>query len=86
MNARVGHHAVEFAVAFDGRGHGALEVLAAAGIAQNEERPRLLGKLLTVFGIDVHKGDVPARGQKFAHARRTDAGRPAGDKNILFVV
>ena len=89
VDTRIGKDAVQRAELGDGIPDRPADVALRAGVALGEEQSigavQLLHESKGCLGVDVHKADIPALGDKLPYGGGSDSGGAAGNKDCLHI-
>ena len=90
VDARIGKDAVQRAELGDGILDRPAYVTPRAGVALGEEQSigsvQLIHESMGRLGVDVHKADIPALGDKLPYGGGSDSGRTSGNKDGFHVL
>ena len=84
MNASIGHHGIQPSESPARSGDGPVQIFTGARASLDEQRPRFLRKLHSIFFIDIHKRHVPPFPGELADARGAYARGTARDEYRFF--
>ncbi len=90
VDARIGKDTVQRAEPSNGILDRPADVTPRAGVALGEEQSigavQLIHESMGRLGVDVHKADIPALGDKLPYGGGSDSGRTSGNKDGFHVL